>query len=42
MYDDSGAKLPVADSNVSGGGVVAAVSSNEPTEIQDALEKILG
>jgi len=42
MYDDSGAKLPVTDSNVSGGGVVAAVSSSEPSAIQDALEKILG
>jgi CheY-like chemotaxis protein len=42
MYDDSGAKLPAADSNVSGGGVLAVVSSSEPAEIHDAVTKILG
>jgi CheY-like chemotaxis protein len=42
LYDNTGVKLPEVDSNASGGGVVAAVEGNEPSDIQDAIVKILG
>ena len=42
MYDDSGSGLPSVDSNVSGGGVVCVVPSSDPSELQDAITKILG
>jgi len=41
LYDNSGAKLPSVDSNMSGGGVVAVVASDEPAAIQIAVEKQL-
>ncbi len=41
LYDTSGTKLLDTDSNMSGGGVVAVVASDDPEEIQAAVEKNL-
>jgi CheY-like chemotaxis protein len=42
LHDDTGVSLPTASGNASGGGVVAAVPSSEPSEIHTVVLKILG
>jgi CheY-like chemotaxis protein len=42
LHDASGAKMPRVTGNLSGGGVVAKVSSDEPADLQKAVETVLG
>jgi CheY-like chemotaxis protein len=42
LYDNSGMKLPEKGLRASGGGIAAVVESNEPSDIQAAVDKILG
>ena len=41
LYDNSGAKLPAVDVNISGGGIVAVVACDDAEVIQAALDKNL-
>ena len=42
LHDSSHATLPSAAGNASGGGIVATVSSDEPSQIHAVVEKVLG
>ncbi len=41
LHDDTGGSLPTARVNYAGGGVVATVTGNEPSDIQAVVDKIL-
>jgi len=41
LHDGTGARVPAASGNASGGGIVATVSSNEPSEIHAVVTRIL-
>ncbi len=42
LHDSTNATLPPASGNASGGGIVATVPSDEPSEIHTVVDKVLG